>query len=84
MEEEKEFNELFELSRFVPDAPFEEIIEKLENGRTIDKIKNKNTNQLISYDQFVKESKKPEKMTKEELKTHFENLEKQIEEELVN
>ena len=84
--DDNEFNETFELSRFIPDAPFEEIIDRFENGRTIDKYKPKNP--LISYEDFIKDipkkETKPEKMDKEQLKEHLEKLEKQIEEEHTN
>lgn len=84
--DDNEYTETFELSRFIPDAPFEEIIDRFENGRTIDKIKPKNP--LISLEDFVKDipkkETKPEKMNKEQLKEHLENLEKQIEEEHTN
>jgi hypothetical protein len=84
--DDNEFNETFELNRFIPDAPFEEILNRFENGRTIDNLKPKNP--LISLEDFVKDIPKkeikPEKMDKEQLKEHLENLEKQIEEEHTN
>ena len=33
------YPETFELSKFIPDAPFEEIIDRFENGRTIKDLK---------------------------------------------
>ena len=84
--DDNEYTETFDLSRFIPDAPFEEVIKQFENGRTIDKYKEKNP--LISLEDFVKDipkkETKPEKMDKEQLKKHLENLEKQIEEEHTN
>jgi hypothetical protein len=81
-----EFNETFELSRFIPDAPFDEVIHRFENGRTIDKLKQKNP--LITFEEFIKDipkkEVKPEKMDKTQLKEHLEKLEKQIEEEHTN
>jgi hypothetical protein len=84
--EDNEFNETFDLSRFIPDAPYDEVIHRFENGRTIDKLKQKNP--LITFEEFVKDipkkEVKPEKMDKEQLKEHLEKLEKQIEEEHTN
>ena len=40
--DDTEYTETFDLSRFIPDAPFEEVIKQFENGRTIDKMKPKN------------------------------------------
>lgn len=83
--ENKEFPETFDLSRFIPDAPFEEIIDRFENGRTpkdINSIKNK----VLSVEEFKQETKEsnPQKMSRKELKEHLEKLEKQIEKEYVN
>ena len=77
-----EYTETFDLSRFIPDAPFDEVINRFENGRTIDKIKPKNP--LISLEDFVKDIPKKETKDKEQLKEHLEKLEKQIEEEHIN
>jgi hypothetical protein len=87
--EDNEYNETFDLSRFIPDAPFEEVIHRFENGRTIDTLKQqKPKNPLITLEEFMKDipkkEVKPEKMDKEQLKEHLEKLEKQIEEEHVN
>lgn len=83
--ENKEFPETFDLSRFIPDAPFEEMVYRFENGRTpkdIDSIKNK----VLSVEEFKQETKEsnPQKMSRKELKEHLEKLEKQIEKEYVN
>jgi len=83
--ENKEFPETFDLSRFIPDAPFEEIISRFENGRTpkdINSIKNK----VLSVEEFKQETKEsnPQKMSKEELKIYLEKLEEQLEKEYHN
>lgn len=80
--ENKEFPETFDISRFIPDAPFEEIIDRFESGRTpkdINPIKNK----VLSVEEFKQETKEsnPQKMSKEELKKHLEKLEEQLEKE---
>jgi hypothetical protein len=83
--ENNDYPETFDLSLFIADAPFEEIMDQFTNGRTIDKA-NQNKNKIFSVEEFMNETKptKPEKMNKEELKKHLENLEKQIEEEHTN
>jgi hypothetical protein len=85
---EDKFTETFDLSRFIPDCPFEEIIERFENGRTISELKPEK-NKVLSVDEFMNATKekskvKPEKMPKEELIKHLEELEKQIEEQHTN
>ncbi len=83
--ENNDYPETFDLSLFIQDVPIEEIIDKFYNGRTLDKA-NQNKNKIFSVEEFMNETKptKPEKMNKEELKNHLENLEKQIEEEYTN
>jgi len=88
MEDDDKYPETFELSKFIPDAPFEEIIDRFENGRTIDKLKPEK-NKILTVEEFInttkeKENVKPEKMPREKLIKHLEELEKQIEEENIN
>lgn len=80
--DDNEYTETFELSRFIPDATFDEVINRFENGRTINKLKPRNP--LISLEDFVKDIPKKETKNKEQLKEHLEKLEKQIEEEHTN
>jgi predicted Zn-dependent protease len=90
MDDDDRFVETFELSKFIPDAPFDEIIDRFENGRTIDKLRPEK-NKVLSVEEFLnttkeetKEKVKPEKMSREELIKHLEEVEKQLEEESVN
>jgi hypothetical protein len=83
--ENKEFPETFDLSRFVPDMEFNDVIDRFENGRTpkdINPIKNK----VLTVEEFnqVTTPSNPQKMSKEELKVHLEKLEEQIEKEYHN
>jgi hypothetical protein len=85
MSENPDFPELFDIDRFIPDGQYEEIIQRFENGRTVDKLP-KNKNKVLTVEEFTQETKptKPEKMSKEQLKQHLETLEKQIESEYHN
>lgn len=87
---EDKFTETFELSRFIPDAPFEEVIERFENGRTIKDLKPEKT-KVLSVEEFMNTTKeepkkevKPEQMSKEDLIKHLEEVEKQLEDEYHN
>lgn len=85
MSDNSEFPETFDISRFIPDMEFNDIIDRFENGRTPDKLP-KNKNKKLTIEEFTQETKpsKPEQMTKEQLKIHLETLEKQIEKEYHN
>lgn len=85
MSNNTEFPETFDISRFIPDMEFNDIIDKFENGRTPDKIL-KHKNKVLTVEEFEEETKKttPQKMSKDELKEYLEKLEKQIEEEHIN
>lgn len=50
---ENDFIETFELSRFIQDESFESIIDRFENGRTIDKVKQKS---VLSVEEFLKKT----------------------------
>lgn len=50
---ESEFTETFELSRFIQDESFDSIINRFENGRTIDKVKQKS---VLSVEEFLKKT----------------------------
>jgi hypothetical protein len=82
MSDNSDFPELFDIDRFLPDGQFDEIIHRFENGRTAKEIP-KQKNKILNVEEFIQETKptKPEKMSKEELITHLENLEKQIDEQ---
>jgi hypothetical protein len=79
------YPETFELSKFIADAPFEEIIDRFENGRTIKELKPEK-NKVLSVEEFMNTTKevKPEQMSKEDLIKHLEEVEKQIEKEYHN
>ena len=82
------YPETFELSKFIPDAPFEEIIDRFENGRTIKDLKPEK-NKVLSVEEFLNTTKeeekvKPEKMPRKDLIKYLEEVEKQLEEESVN
>ena len=81
----EEFPETFDLSRFIQDEPFEQIISRFENGRTPDKIP-KHKNKVLTVEEFKEETKEsnPQKMSKKQLIEHLEKLEKQIEFEHTN
>jgi len=85
MSDNPEFPELFDIDRFIPDGQYDEIIQRFENGRTVDKLP-KHKNKVLTVEEFTQETKptKPEKMSKEELIQHLETLEKQIESEHTN
>ena len=78
--ENKEFPETFDLSLFIPDAPFEEIIDRFENGRTVDKIEPRK-NKVLTVEEFKEETKETKR---EKLIERLETLEKQIESEYHN
>jgi ribosome assembly protein YihI (activator of Der GTPase) len=50
---ENEFTETFELSKFIQEESFESIIDRFENGRTIDKVKQKS---VLSVEEFLKKT----------------------------
>jgi len=81
MSDNVDFPELFDIDRFLPDGQFDEIIHRFENGRTAKEIP-KQKNKILTVEEFTQETKptKPEKMSKEDLITHLETLEKQIDE----
>ena len=83
--DDNKFTETYDLSLFIPDAPFEEVIDYFNNGRTLEKA-NLDKHKTLSVEEFMKETKptKPENMNKEDLKKYLENLEKQIEEQHTN
>jgi len=88
MDDNDKYPETFELSKFIPDAPFEEIIDRFENGRTIKDLKPER-NKVLSVEEFINTTKeepkvKPEQMSREDLIKHLEEVEKQLEEEHVN
>jgi hypothetical protein len=87
---DNEYPETFELSKFIPDAPFEEIIDRFENGRTIKDLKPEK-NKVLSVEEFLNTTKeepkkevKPEQMPREDLIKHLEEVEKQLEDEYHN
>jgi hypothetical protein len=84
------YPETFELSKFIPDAPFEEIIDRFENGRTIKELRPEK-NKVLSVEEFMNTTKeepkkevKPEQMPREDLIKHLEEVEKQLEDEYHN
>jgi len=90
MEDDDKYPETFELSKFIADAPFEEIIDRFENGRTIKELRPEK-NKVLSVEEFINTTKeepkkevKPEKMPREDLIKYLEEVEKQLEEESVN
>ena len=85
MSDNVDFPELFDIDRFLPDGQFDEIIHRFENGRTAKEIP-KQKNKILTVEEFTQETKptKPEKMSKEDLITHLETLEKQIESKHTN
>jgi hypothetical protein len=78
--ENKEFPETFDLSQFIPDAPFEEIIDRFENGRTVDKIEPRK-NKVLTVEEFKEETKEAKR---EKLIERLETLEKELEKEYHN
>jgi hypothetical protein len=78
--ENKEFPETFDLSQFIPDAPFEEIIDRFENGRTVDKIEPRK-NKVLTVEEFKEETKETKR---EKLIERLETLEKALEKEYHN
>ena len=78
--ENKEFPETFDLSLFIPDAPFEEIIDRFENGRTVDKIEPRK-NKVLTVEEFKEETKETKR---EKLIERLETLEKALEKEYHN
>jgi len=50
---ETEFTETFDLSRFIQEESFDSIIDRFENGRTIDKVKQKS---VLSVEEFLKKT----------------------------
>jgi hypothetical protein len=78
--ENKEFPETFDLSLFIPDAPFDEIIDRFENGRTVDKIEPRK-NKVLTVEEFKEETKESKR---EKLIERLETLEKELEKEYHN
>jgi len=78
--ENKEFPETFDLSQFIPDAPFDEIIDRFENGRTVDKIEPRK-NKVLTVEEFKEETKETKR---EKLIERLETLEKALEKEYHN
>lgn len=83
MSDNPEFPETFDLSRFIQDEPFEQIISRFENGRTPDKIP-KHKNKVLTVEEFKEETKEIKHNSREQLIEHLEKLEKQIEFEHTN
>ena len=85
MSTDPNFPETFDLSRFVQDEAYEQIISRFESGRTPKDIELRK-NKVLTVEEFKQETKEstPQKMSKEELKEHLETLEKQMEKEYVN
>jgi len=83
MSTDTDFPETFDLSRFVQDEPYEQIISRFESGRTPKDIELRK-NKVLTVEEFKQETKEstPQKMSKEELKEQLEKLEKIIEEKL--
>jgi hypothetical protein len=81
--ENKDFPETFDLSRFIQDEPFEQIISRFENGRTPDKIP-KHKNKVLTVEEFKEETKEIKPNSREQLIKHLEKLEKEIEFEHTN
>jgi hypothetical protein len=78
------YPETFELSKFIPDAPFEEIIDRFENGRTIKELRPEK-NKVLSVEEFMNTTKEEQKeMSRQDLIKHLEEVEKQIEEQHTN
>jgi hypothetical protein len=82
MSDNPDFPELFDIERFLPDGDYQQIIERFENGRTVNVLP-KYKNKVLSVEEFTQETKstKPEKMPKEELIKYLEKLEKQIDDQ---
>jgi len=79
--ENKEFPETFDLSLFIPDAPFEEIIDRFEStNRTVDKIEPRK-NKVLTVEEFKEETKESKR---EKLIERLETLEKALEKEYHN
>jgi len=78
--ENKEFPETFDLSLFIPDAPFEEIIDRFENGRTVKDIQPRK-NKVLTVEEFKEETKETKR---EKLIERLETLEKALEKEYHN
>lgn len=53
--EENKFTETFDISRFIQDESFENLIQRFENDRTIDQIKK--TSSVMSAEDFIKNTK---------------------------
>ena len=85
MSNDPEFPETFDLSRFIQDEAYEQIVSRFESGRTPKDIELRK-NKVLTVEEFKQETKEsnPQKMSREELKKHLEKLEKQIEKEYVN
>jgi uncharacterized protein YlbG (UPF0298 family) len=78
--ENKEFPETFDLSLFIPDAPFDEIINRFENGRTVKDIQPRK-NKVLTVEEFKEETKETKR---EKLIERLETLEKALEKEYHN
>jgi len=74
-ENDEDFNELFDLSRFIQPTTLEEILNQFENGRKPSDIKLKKN---LTADEFMKQ---PLISDKENLKKYLEMKEKQIDED---
>ena len=85
MSNDPDFPETYDLSRFIQDEAYEQIISRFESGRTPKDIELRK-NKVLTVEEFKQETKETptKKMSKEELKEHLEKLEKQIEKEYVN
>ena len=77
------YPETFELSKFVQDVEFEEIIDRFENGRTIKELKPER-NKVLSVEEFLNTTQEKEKVKREDLIKHLEEVEKQFEKEYHN
>jgi len=77
------YPEIFELSKFVQDVEFEEIIDRFENGRTIKELKPER-NKVLSVEEFLNTTQEKEKVKREDLIKHLEEVEKQFEKEYHN
>ena len=51
---ENKFTETFDIEKFIPDAKFEDVINRFENGRTIKDFKYKNP--VLSIEEMKKET----------------------------
>lgn len=60
--EENKFTESFDISRFIQDEDFESLIQRFENDRTPDKIKQTST--VMSVEDFLKNTKCKEEVKK--------------------